>query len=109
MKLSVLKRVQAERDIEEAFVFIGAASEDAGLDFLHAVEQTLETLAANPELGSQRDFLAPELAGIRMWRVKSYEKYLIFYFVRPTGIEVVRIIHSALDYGRIFSPEEQEE
>lgn len=102
MSLILFKRPQAERDIEDAFVFIAEKSEDAGLDFLFAVQGTLELIADAPLIGSKREFNAPELEGIRLWRVKSYEKYLIFYFVRDAAIEVVRIIHASRDYNRVF-------
>lgn len=102
----IFKRPQAERDIEEAFVFIAERDEDAGLDFLFAVEETLELVAVNPLIGAERRFAAPELSGIRMWRVKSYEKYLIFYFVREDAIEIIRLVHSSLDYTRVFDAEE---
>lgn len=81
MSLPVFKRPQVERDIEEAFVFIGEGDFDTGLDFLFAVEQTLEMIGQNPFIGSEREFVSPELKGVRMWRVKTYEKHLIFYRV----------------------------
>lgn len=106
MTARILKRPQAERDIEEAFVYLAERDEDAGLDFLFAVEETLELIAANPLIGAERQFPASELSGIRMWRVKSYEKYLIFYFVRENAIELIRLIHSSLDYNRVFEEED---
>lgn len=72
----ILKRPQAERDIEEAFVYLGERDEDAGLDFLFAVEETLELIAAN------------------------------LYFVRENAIELIRLIHSSLDYNRVFDEED---
>ncbi len=106
MSLPIFRRPQAERDFEDAFVFIAEKSEDTGLDFLFAVQETLEMIGANPYIGSERTFEAPELKGIRLWRIKSHEKYLVFYFVRDDSIEVVRMIHSARDYNRVFEEEE---
>jgi toxin ParE1/3/4 len=102
---SVFKRPQAERDIEEVFVFLAEINFDSGFDFLFAVEQTLEMIAENPLVGSERNFAAPELQNVRMWRIKSYEKHLIFYFVRDDAIEILRVIHSATDYTRAFDEE----
>ena len=106
MSFAIYKRPQAERDIEDAFVFVSEKSEDAGLDFLFAVEETLELIAVTPYIGSERVFDASELKGIRLWRVKSYEKYLIFYFIRDNSIEIVRLIHASRDYNRVFEDEE---
>ena len=106
MSRAILKRPQAERDIEEAFVFIAEADFDSGLDFLFAVEQTLEFIAANPLVGSHRRFAAPGLGDVRMWRVKSYEKHLLFYLAHEHAIELLRLIHSARDYRRILDEPE---
>ena len=102
MNRAILKRPQAERDIEEAFVFIAEADFDSGLDFLFAVEQSLELLAANPHIGRQRNFAAPELQNLWMWRVKSYEQHLLFYLIRDDAIELARLIHSARDYRKVL-------
>jgi hypothetical protein len=39
-----------------------------------------------PAMGSLRKVRRPEFAGIRMWRVKYFESYLIFYFPWRRGI-----------------------
>lgn len=106
MSLPVFKRPQVERDIEEAFVFIGEDDFDTGLDFLFAVEQALELIGQTPFIGSEREFISPELQGVRMWRVKTYEKHLIFYLVHSDRVEVLRLIHSAQDYNRILDGQE---
>ena len=53
---AIYKHTQAERDLENAFVFIGEKDFDSGLDFLFAAEQTFELLAKMPFIGSPRDF-----------------------------------------------------
>ena len=62
----VLKRPQATRDIEEAFVFIAENDFDSGLNSLFAVEQSLELIAENPLIGAERNFTIAELQGVRM-------------------------------------------
>ena len=100
---NIYKHTQAERDLENAFVFIGENDFDTGLDFLFAAEQTFALLAQMPFLGSPRDFSKARLRGMRQWHVKSYEEYLIFY--RPTneGIEVFRVLHGKRDIEGIFA------
>ncbi len=51
--------------------------------FLNSCDATFRFLAANRYVGSQREFKNKKLAGVRMWRVKSFVKYLIFYVCRP--------------------------
>ena len=37
-----------------------------------------------------------------MWRVKGFEKHLVFYVPVERGIKILHIIHSAVDYNRVF-------
>ena len=100
---NIYKHTQAERDIEDAFVFIGENDFDAGLDFLFAAEQTFEFIAKMPFIGSPRDFRKARLRGVRQWHIKSYEEYLIFYRPTDESIEVFRVLHGKRDIEGIFS------
>lgn len=42
---------------------------------------------------------------IRMWRVRHFEKHLIFYHPDANGVQIERVIHASQDYNRILSPE----
>jgi toxin ParE1/3/4 len=69
--------------------------------FVNAVEATLEALEITPGLGRERFFGAPELAGIRSWRVeRPYHRHLIFYRIADTTLTAERIIHGARDLPR---------
>ncbi len=103
MSREIFKRPQAERDIEECFVYIAEDNLDTGVFFLVAVEDSLEQLAKFPLLGKQRDFADKRFQNIRMWRVKGYEKYLIFYQVTENTIEVIRVLHGSRDIEELFS------
>ncbi|MBA3602023.1 MAG: type II toxin-antitoxin system RelE/ParE family toxin [Acidobacteria bacterium] len=48
MPHEIFKRPQAERDIEECFVFIAEDNLDTGVYFLAAVEDSLEQIAKYP-------------------------------------------------------------
>ena len=73
MGYEIEKSVQAARDIEEAFVYIGEENLDAAVYFLVAVEESIEIIASHPLIGSSRHFqnigfsykneLPPALAG----------------------------------------------
>jgi toxin ParE1/3/4 len=103
MSLIVQKRPQALRDIEKCFVFIAEDDLEVGLRFLLAVEKTLNELAQLPQIGRTQEFENPSLRGIRMWFVKGFERYLIFYFVTETWIDIIRLIHSARDIENQFN------
>jgi len=102
MSREIFKRPQAERDIEECFVYIAEDNLDKGVYFLAAVEDTLEQIAQFPLLGKQREFADRRLQNIRMWRVKGYENYLIFYLVTETTIELVRVLYASRNIEELF-------
>ena len=76
----VSKRPAAERDLLEHFVTLGErAGEATALRFLQAAEATFAELAAMPHMGRAEDFDNPRLTGMRRWRVRGFDHYLIFY------------------------------
>ncbi len=102
MTYEIFKRPQAERDIEECFVFIAEDNLDIGVSFLVAVEDSLEQLVRFPLLGKGKDFQNKQFQNVRMWRVKGYESYLIFYIVSENTIEVIRMLHNSRDIENLF-------
>ncbi len=103
--MNVTKRTQAERDIEECFVYIGEENLDAGVRFLVAAEESLEFLAKMPLIGSPRQFRSSRLRNVRVWPVKGFEDHLIFYKPTDDGIEVLRVLHGKRDIEDILSDE----
>jgi len=59
-------------------------------------------------MGKTREVRNPRLSGLRQWRVKGFESYLIFYRPIPEGIEVLRVLHGARDIDRILDEEAEE-
>jgi toxin ParE1/3/4 len=53
-------------------------------------------LAKNPLMGEHRPDLRPDI------RVMSYRNYAVFFYPKPTGIEVVTVFHGARDIETIF-------
>jgi toxin ParE1/3/4 len=103
MPHEIFKRPQAERDIEECFVFIAEDNLDTGVYFLAAIEDSLEQIAKFPLIGKQRGFADKQFQNVRMWRVKGFESYLIFYAVTENQIEMIRLLHSSRDIEDLFS------
>jgi toxin ParE1/3/4 len=106
----VRKRPAAQRDLLEHFVALGErAGEVTALRFLQAAEDTFAELAAMPGMGRAEDFANPRLTGMRRWRVRGFDNYLIFYHPLPQGIEVVRVVYATRDLPGLFLPEPGEE
>ena len=102
MTYRVFKRPQAERDIEECFVYIAEGNVDIGVSFLDAVENSLTRLAKFPLLGKRREFQHKRFREVRMWHVKGYENYLVFYSVMENTIEVIRVLQGSRDIESLF-------
>jgi len=81
-------------------------AEDSGLgtaeNFLACAEQSFEELAQTPLIGTPVEIRRTDLAGLRKWRVRNYENFLIFYVSLPGRLEIVRVIHGARDWAAIL-------
>ena len=82
--------------------FIADNNEEAAQTFLDACDATFRFLAKNKFAGSVRTFENQLLNEVRMWRIKGFEKYLVFYTPTSTGIRILHVLHSATDYNRVF-------
>lgn len=59
-------------------------------------------LAALPGIGAIREHSKPSFAGMRMWPLPEFPKYLIFYRATDEELRVIRVLHGAQDPGSIF-------
>ena len=95
----VCQRATARRDLVEHFVNL---AENAGLDtaerFLAHAEASFDDLAGQPMMGAPLTLESPEMAGLRKWRVKDFDNYLIFYMPRPDGVSIVRVLYATRDW-----------
>ncbi|MBS1795381.1 MAG: type II toxin-antitoxin system RelE/ParE family toxin [Acidobacteria bacterium] len=82
--------------------YLAENDEEIAQKFLDACDRTFLFLAANRFAGALRHFQSPGLAEVRMWRVQGFEKFLIFYKPSDEGVRILHILHSALDYKRVF-------
>jgi len=99
---------RADRDLDEQFAYIARDSRHAAVRFLAAAEETFEQLATMPELGARFHVSHSghsHLAGLRVWQIQGFEKYLIFYCPIEQGVEIVRVLHGARDIAAIFEQE----
>jgi toxin ParE1/3/4 len=101
VKHRIIVRPAAEQDLDEQARHMAAHSNlETALRFYDAADQTFELLAAHPLIGRQADL--PGLRGARMFRIRGFEKYLVFYRPVKSGIEVIRVIHGARDIERLL-------
>jgi plasmid stabilization system protein ParE len=65
----------ARADIVEIGFYFAQRNKEVENRFYQAIDQTLRLLADAPELGERYSFCRPELAGMRVWRVKYNLSY----------------------------------
>ncbi len=85
--------------------YLAETDEETAHRFLDACDQTFLFLADNRLIGSVRKFESVKLNEVRMWRVKGFEKYLIFYQPLTDGVKILHIVHGAQNYNLLFEEE----
>ncbi len=100
----IQKRAIAVQDLEDLAFHISENNPTAANSFLTAAEYTLELLAGQPDMGVGRQYKNQKLKGMRMFPVKGYGNFLLFYLPLKTnlGIDLVRVLHSSRDMTKIF-------
>lgn len=90
-------RPRAVLDVAGIFGQIAAERPSAALRFYDAYETALKLISQMPNAGGR--LLLEELAQYdwRYVRPKGFRKYLIFYQITATTVEVVRVLHSSRD------------
>jgi toxin ParE1/3/4 len=97
----VYKRAAARRDLIEHYVYLAENADEETADrFLTEAEQTFVELARRPEMGAPLTLRDPRLQGMRKWRVRDFEKFLIFYVPRPDGAAIIRVMYTTQDWWR---------
>lgn len=90
----------ADGDLDAIRDSIARDNPSAANSVLEELLNTLELLAANPEIGQRRDDLQ---AGARAMSIRPY---VIVYRPAEDGVHVIRVVHGARDFPALFSAEE---
>lgn len=83
-------------DLEEIYTYIADDSLVAADKVIGRLQKRWHLLADNPGTGRRRDNLQSNLRSV------SEGNYVIFYQAIPSGIELVRILHSSRDIEQMF-------
>ena len=109
MKIRILLRPAADRDIADQADYLTQHQDlRTGLRFYRAAEETFQLLARQPEMGKQTDYQNSFLTGMRMFPVKRFPNHLVFYLKVDSGIEIIRVLHSARDIASLFKHGEED-
>ena len=102
MSRAVNKTSPARVDLREAAFYLDEQTFGLGDRFLIATERAFEQLAETPGLGAVRRFDDPRFTGLRSWRIRGFENWLVFYRVTEEAVEVVRVLHGARDVDTVL-------
>jgi plasmid stabilization system protein ParE len=98
-----VQRTAARQDFIIHYAYL---LEHAGLDtakrFRQAVERTYAELAEMPGLGAPGKVRRGKHAGVRLWKVRDFENYLIAYRSHRAGVAIERLVHAKQDYQRVL-------
>jgi toxin ParE1/3/4 len=92
----ILRRPEAEADLDEIWLYIAQDDPNAADRFLDLIEERCQLLAENPLMGRSRPDLAPYL---RSFPVGGY---VIFYLPMENGVEIVRVVSGARNLEALF-------
>jgi toxin ParE1/3/4 len=70
-------------------------SRDTAERFLESAEYTFNQLATTPNIS--KILQLPDILKVRQWRIKKFKEYLVFYIFREQKVEILRVLHGAID------------
>ena len=93
-------------EIVEIAGYLANDNTDAAARFIDRCDESFKLIGRTPNIGVIRDFRSIELTDVRMWRVKDFENYLIFYRVEATNVRILHVVHAARNYPFLFETKE---
>jgi toxin ParE1/3/4 len=84
----VIRRPRAVADLIDHYAYIARDRIEAAERFLRAAGQTFDLIARYPMIGRAWESDDPRLAGIRVYPMRRYRNYLVFYRPNEAGAEV---------------------
>ncbi len=107
MSLAVEKAEFFKQDYANQFTwYVDEAGPDMAQCFQASLDQTLNKLARQPDLGRFRHFRNPRLRDLRSLQVvRPFQRILVFYRVSGDVLNAVRLMHGARDLRhRLIEP-----
>lgn len=65
------------------------------------IRAALKAIAADPECGTQRFTVRPDVWGYHIKQPDQNARHIVFYRIARSGtVEIVRLLHDSMDFGR---------
>lgn len=100
----ISKSAAARADLIAHYVYLAEEATEAVADrFLANAKTSFATLAEQSKIGAPLKLSNRALSGLRKWRVKDFDRFLIVYKPRQDDILIVRVVHTSQDWHRLLS------
>lgn len=106
MNRAIYRRPRAIEDLNQQYsYYLQHGGYELADRYLSQVEETLARLLGQSNIGARRDLVNPQMAGLRMQRVRGFDHEYIYYRPRDDGIELFNILR---DEQNVFNILEEE-
>jgi len=86
----------AIRNLTEICEFIAQSDKKAASNLFDSIRQKSKLVASFPNMGKNYDWLSPNLRGF------TVDDYIMFYYPREDGIEIIRAVYGKRDLQALF-------
>ena len=99
--MKVIRRPLFLLDVEECadYLFV-EAGEATAFGWRDSLKRTVAMIAKFPEMGRLRHDLP--IPGVRTFFLKEFPRYLVFYRVSATAVELLRVRHGMMHLPGLF-------
>jgi toxin ParE1/3/4 len=98
----VIRSPRAKRDIVEVLEHTkGRWGVDQAREYAELIHDALVAIASDPQCGKARDDIRPGVRALHIGQRGRPARHILFYRTNATGtVEVVRLLHDAMDFMR---------
>lgn len=89
--------------VEQADWYAAKSSERVARRWEKSVTSAVALIAKRPDVGASCSFRFPELQDLRRVPISPFPKHLLFYRFDDEEVFIVRTVHGARDFERLFS------
>jgi toxin ParE1/3/4 len=87
----------AVQDLDEICEYVARSNPKAASKLFDEIRQKCKLIADFPNMGKSYEILLPNLRGF------VFKDYLIFYYPRESGIDIIRVVSGYRDLESLFS------
>ncbi len=102
MTRTVTRSRAALRDLLDHFDYLSDSSPEAAERFIDCTNETVTLLSQFPHIGREWIASSPRLSGVRVWPIRGFENFPVFYKTSSRGLTILRVLHAARDINTLL-------